>query len=46
MVNILSMGEIPVHPLDEMDQKHSIKNTNSILSIPIAPQLHQKKPPT
>jgi hypothetical protein len=36
------MGEIPVHPLDGMELKKSIKNTISILSIPIAPELHHK----
>ncbi|MCK5794854.1 MAG: hypothetical protein KAH12_09100, partial [Anaerolineales bacterium] len=38
---ILSMGVISVHPLDRIGQEQSIKNTQSILSIPIAPALHQ-----
>jgi len=37
------MGVNPVHPLDGMDQKLSIKSTKSILSTPIAPALHQEK---
>ena len=54
-MNILSMGEsLPcdrrscrrVHPLDGMNQKLSIKSIKSTLSTPIAPALHQKKPPT
>jgi len=40
-LNILSMGIKSVHPLDEMDQFSSIKSTKSILSMLIAPQLHQ-----
>ena len=40
-LNILSMGVISVHPLDGVNQEQSIKSTQSILSIPIAPALHQ-----
>lgn len=38
MLNILSMGEIPVHPLYGGDQKQSIESAKSTLSIPIAPE--------
>jgi hypothetical protein len=40
-MKIASMGVKDVHPLDGMDQKQSIKSTKSILSILIAPALHQ-----
>jgi hypothetical protein len=40
------MGVKSVHPLDGIDQEQSIKSTKSILSIPIAPALHQEIPPT
>jgi len=39
------MGEISVHPLDGLYQELSIKYTKSILSIPVAPDLHQKHTP-
>ena len=45
-LKILSMGVNSVHPLDRVDQEQSIKNTQSILSIPIAPELHQEIPPS
>jgi hypothetical protein len=37
------MGVNQVHPLYGINQKQSIKSTVSILSIPVAPALHQKK---
>ena len=41
-MNIPSMGEITVHPLDGIDLEQSIQSTQSILSTPIAPELHQE----
>jgi len=40
------MGENTVHPLYGEDKNLSSKSTISILSMPIAPGLHHKKPPT
>jgi hypothetical protein len=40
-LNILSIGLKSVHPLDGIDQDQSIKRIKSIISTPIAPQLHQ-----
>ncbi|MCD4801771.1 MAG: hypothetical protein K8R16_02405, partial [Anaerolineales bacterium] len=40
-LNTVYMGVISVHPLDGVDQELSIKSTKSILSMPIAPALHQ-----
>ena len=37
MVNILSMGENIIHPLNGIDKEQSIKSTISILPMPIAP---------
>jgi len=36
------MGENNVHPLYGKDNILSIKSTKSILSMPIAPELHQQ----
>jgi hypothetical protein len=34
------MGKISVYPLDGVNLKESIKSIKSILSMPIAPELH------
>ncbi|MGB2963325.1 MAG: hypothetical protein WBB69_05010, partial [Anaerolineales bacterium] len=40
-VNTVYMGVISVHPLDGVNSRLSIEGMNSILSIPVAPDLHQ-----
>lgn len=44
-MKIPSMGVKNVHPLDGMDEQKSIKSRNSILSILVAPNLHQNNQP-
>ena len=41
-LNILSMGEISVYPLDGVDNNLSIQSIISILSTLFAPKLHLK----
>ena len=43
-VSILSLGEILVHSIYRVDHNLSIKSIKSILSIPLAPELHPEKP--